>query len=123
MPGLVVGAYAGNRLGAVRDAKGKSVAAVFAELGAAQKAEVSRKTPMSRSPYLHFDYDLLTDLARARFEGVRYGLQLSPDDGDTMHGMDLFILCDCVSDEVDGYVRYIISTRVRCLDGTRCSDT
>jgi hypothetical protein len=41
VPGLVVGAYAGNRLGAVRDAKGKSVAAVFAELGAAQKAEVS----------------------------------------------------------------------------------
>jgi len=33
MPGLVVGAYAGHRLGAVRDAKGKSVATVFAELG------------------------------------------------------------------------------------------
>jgi len=42
MPGLVVGAYAGNRLGAIRDAKGKSVAAVFAELGAAQKAEILR---------------------------------------------------------------------------------
>ncbi len=42
MPGLVVGAYAGNRLGAVRDAKGKSVAAVFAELGGTQKAEVRR---------------------------------------------------------------------------------
>lgn len=42
VPGLVMGAYAGNRLGAVRDAKGKSVAAVFAELGGAQKAEILR---------------------------------------------------------------------------------
>jgi len=42
MPGLVVGAYTGNRLGAIRDAKGKSVAAVFAELGGAQKAEILR---------------------------------------------------------------------------------
>jgi len=42
VPGLVVGAYAGNRLGAVRDAKGKSVAAVFAGLGGAQKAEILR---------------------------------------------------------------------------------
>lgn len=33
-------ALAGNRLGAVRDAKGKSVAQVFAGLGASQKAEV-----------------------------------------------------------------------------------
>lgn len=29
VPGLVAGAVAGNRLGAVRDAKGKSVYAVF----------------------------------------------------------------------------------------------
>ena len=36
----MVGAYAGNRLGAIRDAKGKSVAAVFAQLGGNQKAEV-----------------------------------------------------------------------------------
>lgn len=40
VPGLMLGAYAGNRLGAVRDAKGKSVAAVFGELGGTQKAEV-----------------------------------------------------------------------------------
>lgn len=40
IPGLMLGAYAGNRLGAVRDAKGKSVAAVFSELGGNQKAEV-----------------------------------------------------------------------------------
>ncbi|KAI0287009.1 DnaJ-domain-containing protein [Russula aff. rugulosa BPL654] len=42
VPGLVVGAYAGNRLGAIRDAKGKSVAAVFAELGTQQKVEILR---------------------------------------------------------------------------------
>jgi len=36
----MVGAYAGNRLGAIRDAKGKAVSAVFAELGNEQKAEV-----------------------------------------------------------------------------------
>jgi hypothetical protein len=40
MPGLVMGAYAGNRLGAIRDAKGKSVAAVFSELAATQRVEV-----------------------------------------------------------------------------------
>jgi hypothetical protein len=42
VPGLLVGALAGNRLGAVRDAKGKSVAAVFSQLGGNQKAEVRR---------------------------------------------------------------------------------
>jgi hypothetical protein len=41
LPGLMIGAYAGNRVGAIRDAKGKSVAAVFSELGGSQKAEVS----------------------------------------------------------------------------------
>ena len=40
VPGLVVGACAGSKLGAIRDAKGKSVAAVFAGYGGAQKAEV-----------------------------------------------------------------------------------
>lgn len=35
----MLGAFAGNRLGAIRDAKGKSVAAVFSELGGNQKAE------------------------------------------------------------------------------------
>jgi hypothetical protein len=39
-PGVMVGAAAGNRLGAVRDAKGKSVAAAFNDLGEDQKAEV-----------------------------------------------------------------------------------
>lgn len=42
MPGLALGAVAGNRLGAIRDAKGKSVAAVFNDLGGQQKAEVSQ---------------------------------------------------------------------------------
>jgi curved DNA-binding protein CbpA len=42
VPGLVVGTYAGNRLGAIRDAKGKSVAAVFSELAGPQKVEILR---------------------------------------------------------------------------------
>ncbi|EED79131.1 predicted protein, partial [Postia placenta Mad-698-R] len=42
LPGAMVGAYAGNRLGAIRDAKGKSVAAVFSQLGGSQKAEILR---------------------------------------------------------------------------------
>ncbi|KAI0757137.1 DnaJ domain-containing protein [Daedaleopsis nitida] len=42
IPGLMVGVYAGNRLGAIRDAKGKSVAAVFSQLGGSQKAEILR---------------------------------------------------------------------------------
>jgi hypothetical protein len=41
VPGLMLGAFAGNRLGAVRDAKGKSVAAVFSELSGNQRAEVN----------------------------------------------------------------------------------
>ena len=48
-------------------------------------------------------YDLLTDLTRGRLEGVRCGLHLSSDDCDTM-GMDLFVLGDCVSDELGFYV-------------------
>jgi len=46
IPGLMLGAYAGNRLGAIRDAKGKSVAAVFNELGGNQKAEILRALAM-----------------------------------------------------------------------------
>jgi len=46
LPGLMLGAFAGNRLGAVRDAKGKSVAAVFNDLGGQQKAEVLRALAM-----------------------------------------------------------------------------
>ncbi|KAG6842546.1 hypothetical protein C0991_000072 [Blastosporella zonata] len=40
VPGLMLGAYAGNRLGGIRDAKGKSVAAVFNDLSGSQKAEI-----------------------------------------------------------------------------------
>ena len=40
IPGSMLGAYAGNPLGAIRDAKGKSVASVFNDLGGNQKAEV-----------------------------------------------------------------------------------
>ncbi|KAF7378514.1 DnaJ-domain-containing protein [Mycena sanguinolenta] len=39
-PGILVGAAAGNRLGAVRDAKGKSVLAAFDDLDANHKAEI-----------------------------------------------------------------------------------
>ncbi|KAI0051747.1 DnaJ-domain-containing protein [Auriscalpium vulgare] len=46
IPGVLVGAYAGNRLGAIRDAKGKSVAAVFSDLGGNQKAEILRALAM-----------------------------------------------------------------------------
>ncbi|TFK41024.1 DnaJ domain-containing protein [Crucibulum laeve] len=46
IPGLMLGAYAGNRLGAIRDAKGRSVAAVFGELGGNQKAEILRALAM-----------------------------------------------------------------------------
>ncbi|KAG9128469.1 hypothetical protein FRC07_011226 [Ceratobasidium sp. 392] len=40
IPGMLMGGYAGNRLGAIRDAKGKPVAAVFTSLGGSQKAEI-----------------------------------------------------------------------------------
>ncbi|KIV99186.1 uncharacterized protein PV09_09139 [Verruconis gallopava] len=39
-PGAIAGAVAGNRLGAIRDAKGKSVYAVFQELPQAEKAKL-----------------------------------------------------------------------------------
>ncbi|CAK7274051.1 hypothetical protein SEPCBS119000_005972 [Sporothrix epigloea] len=40
VPGMVAGAVAGNRLGAIRDAKGKSVYAVFQELPADDRARM-----------------------------------------------------------------------------------
>ncbi|GAA6061934.1 hypothetical protein JCM10212_001502 [Sporobolomyces blumeae] len=40
--GATIGGFAGSRLGAIRDAKGKSVYAVFTQLEAAQKAEILR---------------------------------------------------------------------------------
>jgi len=55
VPGLMLGAFAGNRLGAVRDAKGKSLAAVFSELSGNQRAEVSYHNRLwSRLDGLHF---------------------------------------------------------------------
>jgi len=42
IPGAVVGGLAGNRLGAIRDAKGKPVGVVFAQLTGGQKAEILR---------------------------------------------------------------------------------
>ncbi|GAA5832145.1 hypothetical protein JCM11251_004254 [Rhodosporidiobolus azoricus] len=40
LPGAAVGAFGGSKLGAVRDAKGKSVMSVFQQLGGDQKAEI-----------------------------------------------------------------------------------
>lgn len=40
LPGAVVGGVAGNRLGAIRDAKGKPVGVVFAQMNGGQKAEI-----------------------------------------------------------------------------------
>jgi len=45
-PGLLAGLIAGNRLGAIRDAKGKSVAVVFTNLGGEQKAQILRALAM-----------------------------------------------------------------------------
>lgn len=39
LPGAAIGAYAGSKLGQVRDSKGKAVYEVFKDLGADQKAE------------------------------------------------------------------------------------
>jgi len=40
IPGALIGGAAGNRLGAIRDAKGKPVGQVFLQLGGNQKAEI-----------------------------------------------------------------------------------
>lgn len=40
VPGALAGGLAGNRLGAIRDAKGKPVVQVFAQLGGPEKAQV-----------------------------------------------------------------------------------
>ena len=44
IPGMLMGGYAGNRLGAIRDAKSKSVAAVFTELHWAPTSSVVTHT-------------------------------------------------------------------------------
>ncbi|KZO98337.1 DnaJ-domain-containing protein [Calocera viscosa TUFC12733] len=46
VPGAMMGAYAGNRLGKIRDAKGKSVAEVFSGLGGNQKAQILKALAM-----------------------------------------------------------------------------
>lgn len=52
--GALLGGAAGNRLGAIRDAKGKPVGQVFIQLGGNQKAEVSgRLVEGSGSGMLH----------------------------------------------------------------------
>lgn len=46
VPGAIGGAVLGNRLGAIRDAKGKSVGEVFINLGASQRADVLKALAM-----------------------------------------------------------------------------
>ncbi len=69
IPGLMLGALAGNRLGAVRDAKGKSVAAVFNDLAGDQKAEV--RSMMRYFWGLTFHY---SDSARFGHESSRFSV-------------------------------------------------
>lgn len=47
VPGALAGGLAGNRLGAIRDAKGKPVVQVFAALGGNERAQVSFFLPSS----------------------------------------------------------------------------
>jgi hypothetical protein len=64
VPGLMVGAYAGNRLGAIRDAKGKSVAAVFNQLGGQEKAQVSEHVVLCSQLWnVHYSLQILRALA------------------------------------------------------------
>jgi len=46
VPGALIGGAAGNRLGAIRDAKGKPVGQVFMQLGGNQKAEILKLLAM-----------------------------------------------------------------------------
>jgi len=73
VPGLLVGGYAGNRLGAIRDAKGKSVAAVFTSLGGSQKAEVSLPLYYSDFERILMKWFLCTlDIESSCNEGLRH---------------------------------------------------
>lgn len=47
VPGMLAGAVAGNRLGAVRDSKGKSVYEVFQELPQSDRAKVGARILLS----------------------------------------------------------------------------
>ena len=68
VPGAVAGGFAGNRLGAIRDAKGRSVASVFSGLESSKKAEVSGAS-------VWVGGRLTVDSARTGFQGARkYGL-------------------------------------------------
>lgn len=77
VPGFVLGAVAGNRLGAIRDAKGKSVAAVFSELGATQKAEVC----LCMYSSLDKRQNICPDSPRARHKGVGFRPVVVKGDG------------------------------------------
>lgn len=73
IPGALAGGLAGNRLGAIRDAKGKSVMTVFAQLEGSQKAEARG---LSRAPYVPSDAGLI-DIESSCAQGVRiFGLDM-----------------------------------------------
>lgn len=72
---VLMGGYAGNRLGAIRDAKGKPVAAVFTELGGSQKAEVRAYQISLQCVQILTSGASTTDSQDSRHEGV--GLDLA----------------------------------------------
>jgi len=51
--GATIGGFAGSRLGAIRDAKGKSVYTVFTQLGSDQKAQILKALAVKVSRFSH----------------------------------------------------------------------
>ena len=70
VPGAVAGAALGNRLGAVRDAKGKSVAEVFVTLDPGAKAEVSLSSSIKQGLELTLVHSCLLDPQSSGDEGI-----------------------------------------------------
>jgi hypothetical protein len=62
----LIAGFAGNRIGAIRDAKGRSVASVFTGLESSQKAEVSCSTSCSTNGLLN---DRFSELLRSKCWG------------------------------------------------------
>lgn len=94
VPGLMVGAYAGNRLGAVRDAKGKSVAAVFTQLGGDQKAQVCINNKVNISSVIDLLPLCLVDSACPGCQGLGFSaVMCSASQVIPLFGCTLF-LCD-----------------------------
>lgn len=98
LAGAVVGGLAGNRLGAIRDAKGKPVGVVFAQLNGGQKAEVrtGSKTLAGREARRHLIslgyFSLLfadsesTGDQSSGLNMTAFGTVVQPVAGRTLHG-------------------------------------